>query len=57
MFPDVFPGILFGKAEGERKHHAESETGGHPEGLRQTVIAFNHPATLPMGQPSFAALH
>lgn len=46
-----FSGVLFGKAEGERKHHAEPEAGGHPEGLRQTVIAFNQPTTPPLEQP------
>lgn len=44
-FPVVFPGVLLRQAEGERKHHAEPEAGGHPEGLRQTVSAFNRPIT------------
>lgn len=55
VFLGVFLGILFRKAEGERKRHAKPEAGGHPEGLRQTVIAFNQPATQPMKHPSFAA--
>lgn len=32
-----FAGFLLRQAEGQREHHAESEAGGHPEGLRQTV--------------------
>lgn len=33
-------GVLLGEAEGQRERHAESEAGGHPQGLRQTVSNF-----------------
>lgn len=36
-------GLLLREAEGQREHHAESEAGGHPEGLRQTVTSHRRP--------------
>lgn len=59
MCQSLFSGFLLWKAEGQREHHAESEAGGHPEGLRQTVTSpagqsdgtnqpFNQPPSCPV---------